>query len=936
MVQRPSKQKLFSLVLTAALSAGAAIAADPMALRFYEDAVTRFNQNDTKGAEIQLRNALSRDPGQLPARILMGEVQLQLGNAAIAEEELMTAEQLGADPNLIAFPLNQARNRLGKHQIVIDELVPNLYPLARQADLWVELGIARLSTNDQEGATIAFEQALRVQPMHQGATLALARIPLSEGDYGRAHDLAEAAIRNQPDDAQAWLTKASALHAQNKAAEAADAYARARDLDPDNSAAGLGEAAALLDVGETARAIAVLEDLRPRFKFMPEVPFLLAQQYREMGRDADADAAMQEVTDLIGPVEPENLVDNLPLLRLAAAIAVESDQLERAYKAISLYAEKSPNDIAALKLMARIVIRMDKPNEAKRALVPVVTAGKADAETLALLGDANAMLGDYIAAESYYRDAIQNYRGGPALMGRLGAMQFRQGLRERALETFRATTDETRGNVPTGVSLYAAMLNFAEGRLDEASRITNATLAREPGNLIALNLRAALFIARGNYDQAEVILVEILRMDQTFKPARYNLAKLFSLTERNDLARAEIARLLAENPTDTRALLASARLSRAVGDIEAAEDTYKTILEFDSAALVPATELVDLYMSTNRPAEAIAIASSMTRSLSGLALSHELLGRVLVARGDMEDAKIALKKAMNQADFDTRRLLSIARLQSLAGAHKDAEISIRRALIDNTGNVPARQQLARSLLLQGNLQSAHDEISSILQVEPKNVEALALLGDILMAENRFVDALKTYNAALDIAITPALMISRFRAMTLSGNGDKALDDLIARLDIFPANASLIRTVAERLHQVGRSAEARVYYENLISLRPEDAVAHNNLANLLNETDSENALKAARRAYELAPMNSAILDTYGWSLIQIGELDKGLALLREAVARDGLSGTLRYHLGIALEEYGSRNEARHQLAEALKLNDQAAWSKDAKRRLDRLD
>jgi Flp pilus assembly protein TadD len=65
------------------------------------------------------------------------------------------------------------------------------------------------------------------------------------------------------------------------------------------------------------------------------------------------------------------------------------------------------------------------------------------------------------------------------------------------------------------------------------------------------------------------------------------------------------------------------------------------------------------------------------------------------------------------------------------------------------------------------------------------------------------------------------------------------------------------------------------------------------------------------------------------------LEKGLAFLREAVARRGGSAVIRYHLGVALQEYGSRAEARRQLAQALAMNDSALWGDDARRRLEDL-
>jgi Flp pilus assembly protein TadD len=162
-----------------------------------------------------------------------------------------------------------------------------------------------------------------------------------------------------------------------------------------------------------------------------------------------------------------------------------------------------------------------------------------------------------------------------------------------------------------------------------------------------------------------------------------------------------------------------------------------------------------------------------------------------------------------------------------------------------------------------------------------------------------------------------------------------MSDLISALGRHPDNVSMIRAAAERLHQLGRTEKARSYYEQLVRLRPDDHYAFNNLANLLDQIDNESAFKAARRAYELAPNDPSILDTYGWALVQIGDLDKGLALLREAVARNGRSAVTRYHLGVALEEYGSSREAKRQIKEALSLNASARWSDDAMRRLERL-
>jgi Flp pilus assembly protein TadD len=210
-----------------------------------------------------------------------------------------------------------------------------------------------------------------------------------------------------------------------------------------------------------------------------------------------------------------------------------------------------------------------------------------------------------------------------------------------------------------------------------------------------------------------------------------------------------------------------------------------------------------------------------------------------------------------------------------------------------------------------------------------------LLGDIQLAQGQPQVAAKTFARALQSNESPELLVSHYRARTLAGQGEEALEELQAWQDGHPDNPMVLRALAERRHQLGDAKGALSLYERLVVLTPDDALVHNNLANLLMDEDNERAFKAARRAQQLAPSNPSILDTYGWALVQVGELNEGLTLLREAVARNGRSATTRYHLGVALEEFGNLSESKRELTQALRMGDGAAWAGDARRRLARL-
>ena len=65
----------------------------------------------------------------------------------------------------------------------------------------------------------------------------------------------------------------------------------------------------------------------------------------------------------------------------------------------------------------------------------------------------------------------------------------------------------------------------------------------------------------------------------------------------------------------------------------------------------------------------------------------------------------------------------------------------------------------------------------------------------------------------------------------------------------------------------------------------------------------------------APKNPGIADTLGWILVQNGETERGLALLRQANLTTPSAG-MRYHLAAALSKSGKREEALRVVTELL--------------------
>jgi Tfp pilus assembly protein PilF len=94
-------------------------------------------------------------------------------------------------------------------------------------------------------------------------------------------------------------------------------------------------------------------------------------------------------------------------------------------------------------------------------------------------------------------------------------------------------------------------------------------------------------------------------------------------------------------------------------------------------------------------------------------------------------------------------------------------------------------------------------------------------------------------------------------------------------------------------------EAQRQYEILGMKLPEDAQIHNDLAYIMLKRGQPGALMVAEKAYRLAPRDANVADTYGWALVEAGQVEKGLRYLREAQVRAPNNTEIQSHLNEAL-------------------------------------
>ena len=103
---------------------------------------------------------------------------------------------------------------------------------------------------------------------------------------------------------------------------------------------------------------------------------------------------------------------------------------------------------------------------------------------------------------------------------------------------------------------------------------------------------------------------------------------------------------------------------------------------------------------------------------------------------------------------------------------------------------------------------------------------------------------------------------------------------------------------------------------MIEDEPGNPVSLNNLAYALQRLGDAAALAYAERAVAAAPEQADFLDTYGWILVETGDPERGLEVLRDAITRQSTNDEIRYHIALALVRLQRTRAAERELTAAI--------------------
>lgn len=312
-------------------------------------------------------------------------------------------------------------------------------------------------------------------------------------------------------------------------------------------------------------------------------------------------------------------------------------------------------------------------------------------------------------------------------------------------------------------------------------------------------------------------------------------------------------------------------------------------------------------------------------------LTSHKRGKQLMARGDLEGAISAFKRAIRVNPKSTLMLYDLAIAYLDSGRALEAAQALEKALQADPRYMPALVSMGEALTALGRPAEAAKQYEAALLLVENSPEVHAVLASVLKSIDRKQDALTHFQSALehkpgwievqlDIAVlhdelgqsneaiaayelvlnkTPqnhAVRVRLAEILATAGRIDEATTQLQSALEVAPKNDTLIEALARHFRRQGQGAQALALLRKSQQAIPSSLRIANALARLL-ATSTDDALRNGTEALAMATefcrqnrnQSPSLLSTLAAAQAENGQFQEAISTIKSAATR-AKSGT----------------------------------------------
>jgi len=336
------------------------------------------------------------------------------------------------------------------------------------------------------------------------------------------------------------------------------------------------------------------------------------------------------------------------------------------------------SNVAALKIQANDLIDVDRTGEAILALRTALDQEPRDAATLTLLARAYERDGNQELVGEMLALAMGASNGAPQETVRYAQHLFLLEKFSIAESVLVESLRLSRGNLLILRALGTVYVRTRDWPRAEQVMATMHRLGTPKAISAGNELQTRIFQGQQKLEETISFLEGLVERGEAAFGANLAIARNYMIAGETQKAKAFVTQLLAAAPDDPALRFLNASVDAAIGNVAAAEQTFRSLIDEDNGRVQVWIALFRLLSATDRATEAATLIDSALLAQPGTATLQWIKAGLLEAGGDVQSA-IALYEVMYT--LDSSNLIIANNLASLLSTANDDPASIKRAVV---------------------------------------------------------------------------------------------------------------------------------------------------------------------------------------------------------------------------------------------------------------
>lgn len=654
----------------------------------------------------------------------------------------------------------------------------------------------------------------------------------------------------------------------------------------------------------------------------------------------DLDTAERHLSKALGLQKNSDIMSSrkVQIISLLTDTLIQQGRTSEAYTYQKLLAEANPEGNAAQQRFndAMELYQQGKFPEAETILRELREQFPADKNTATLLGLIEYQQGSTQQANDLFDQFVDPETATPSVLQAAALVKYRNNQIDDAIALLKKAA-ESQPNNSTVLATYGLALLDRDNTSGEGATALEKSLAIDPRQQRIRIALANRHLTLGQKEQAVAQLQKAYQEQPGDFYIQQSYFRALLSNEQNEKIEEEIASLQNKNPQNSRGYffagwyqlqlknykMAEQQFEKA---ITAQESSEKNLAYAGLAQLYEAQELTQKAVAAwqlalkeepgmvagynrwfvqmrklNREAEAIAFVLEL-EATSARWEPAIVLAQLHASRNDLGEsikhAEVALERSKHSANVK-QLAANLYRLQGVQFRSQNKLAEARASLMQAVKLLPENASFLGNLIeteiAAKNIPEAQKLLDQFIKTPENESERLFLQGLIRFAEGKNEEGIGSYLDSWNAKPLESVAEQIFGYYQKIEDKEKAEEFVQAWMEKIPNSKSAPLMMAISAQGKNDTSNAVRWYEKSVELNPDMPAALNNLAWLYYEQKDKRALEVAKKAYELAPNVAPIVDTYGWILVETGELDKGIELLTKATQLDPKSKEIQDHL-----------------------------------------